>query len=530
MMESQPNHAANFGFSPVLAADMRQKGIDLAITRRILDKINQGVYDHFEPIRVSGLPEVDGKKVIDLTADLTWTLDLTTARRNIDRLGLDIDLTAFGRVTGAAISFTKVDLARLGVYLYPVTSYGILNGGSASSYFDFKKNQGLNERLLQICRPQFEILANLAKDKAKGLAPAFINPDGTPGPSFIELKMRAVLIAALKYQVSVARRPCLAPMFQMTSVDNNQEIQEAYREYQNSPYLRELISATGIQITEVKTGVQPMLAAYTPSRQGRPKNVFTTAYGAVNNTLPMPGGHGQNFEVLRQVYRDLFNSGIRFIYLGNVDNLGYTVNPVTLALIALNHKTAGFEFAFRTAVDVKGGILIYDQQSRLNCADIGPAISATAVLEAEKSGKSILFNCATGLFDLEYLVDHLETISENLPMRISDQDKDAGQYSQAEQVTWEIIGILDDFLIFGIDKYQRFLAAKLVLESLMASGVGLNHPEYPTDPDPKNDLKTIAQKLNRGLEYNLATIYGLKKSGARWQPRTPAELSDAFRK
>ena len=39
---------------------------------------------------------------------------------------------------------------------------------------------------------------------------------------------------------------------------------------------------------------------------------------------------------------------------------------------------------------------------------------------------------------------------QNLPVRFSDQDKDAGRYSQAEQVTWEIIGMLEDFISLAL--------------------------------------------------------------------------------
>jgi UTP--glucose-1-phosphate uridylyltransferase len=527
MTQANQNHHENCGFSAEIAADMRSKGIDLQITRRILDKFNQGAYDHIEPVKVSGIPEVDGKTIFDLSGDITVELELTTAQRNIDRLGLAIDLTQIGRSDQNRIVFTRTELTRLGIMLYPVVSYGVLNGGSASSYFDLKKNLGFNEKLFEISRTEFAALAAVAKDKAKGLAPAYINRDGSIGPTFIELKMRAVLIQILNYQLNVGKSRCLEPMFQMTSVYNNDLISEAYLDFKDSPYLHDLISATGVDITACKTGIQPMLAAFTHSRKGRPKSVFTNAYGQAGNTLPMPGGHGQNFEILRDVYQELFALGIRFVYLGNVDNLGYTVDPTSLALIALYHKQAGFDFSFRTAVDIKGGILIYDQYNRLNCADIGPAISPAEVFEAEKSGKSILFNCATGLFNLEYLIGHLDSILENLPVRITDQDKDAGLYSQAEQVTWEIIGMLDNFMIFGVDKYDRFLAAKLVLEGLMASGVGLTHPKYPTDPDhPKNDLKGIALKLNHGLERKLETVYGMKKVGERWQPFSIAELKE----
>jgi UDP-N-acetylglucosamine pyrophosphorylase len=276
--------------------------------------------------------------------------------------------------------------------------------------------------------------------------------------------------------------------------------------------------------TDVLTGVQPMLAAYTHSSFGRPKDVFTTAYGQENTPLPMPGGHGQNFQILRDCYHRLYASGIRMVYLGNVDNLGFTVDPVAVALVALQGKTGGFEFAFRTVVDTKGGVLVIDQNKRLNCADLGVAISQEEMLTAEESGKQILFNCATGLFDLEYLVSHLEVISANLPLRFSDQDKDAGRYSQAEQVTWEIIGMLDDFYIFGIDKYDRFLAAKIALETLMASGVGLTELRATAAPDWAKDLKEAAGKLHAGLQQKLATAYGLKKVDGRWVPKAVSEL------
>ena len=523
------NDTENYGFPPELAQVMREQKIDLQLTRKILDKYNQGAYDHIQPVVVSELPKVDGKTIIDVTRNLSLTMDLETARTNLARLGVELDLDQFAKATGSTITFDRKGLVNLGILLYPSLAYGILNGGSASSYFDRKRNESFNPVLYQICIKESEILKKSAPEKAKGLVPAFINPDGTPGPSFIELKMRSLLIETLRYQWQTGTKvPALAPLYQMTSIHNNATIQAAYDDYRSSPYLQPLIEATGTDITQALTGVQPMLAALTHSKLGRPKEIFTEAYGKPNQVLPMPGGHGQNFEILKEVYRDLLHQGKRYIYLGNVDNLGYTVDPVSLALIALQRKQAGFEFSFRTAVDIKGGILIRDQYNRLNCADIGPAISPDEVLRAESLGTDILFNCATGLFDLEYLVENLDRIIEHLPVRITDQDKDAGMYSQAEQVTWEVISLLDDFLIFGVNKYERFLAAKLVLENLMASGIGLEHPDYPTSDDPKTDFKAIAIQLNKGLENRLKTVYGMKKSGSRWIPLTPEELIAEF--
>lgn len=515
----------NYDLPAALVADMEHKGIDVDLTSKILAQFNAGKYDKVEPIKVSNIPMVDGRVILDMTGDITETLDLATAQKNIDGLGLKIDLTQIGTVHRSEITFDKASLTRLGIMLSPVLAYGILNGGSASSYIDYKKNKTFNETLFEICHNEFNILEKISRGKAKGLTPAFINQDGTPGPSFIELKMRALLINILKYQVTLQKRPeVLLPMFQMTSVYNDQEIREAYAEYRKSDLLTELSQETKVDITAVKTGIQPMLAAFSPSSAGKPKTIFTHANGSENSALPMPGGHGQNFIILRNVYRELLANGIQFIYLGNVDNLGFTVDPVGFAIMALRNKQAGFEFAFRTVVDVKGGVLIEDQYHRLNCADIGPAISKTEVLNAEKSGKKILFNCAIGLFNLEYLVKDLDHIIDNLPMRFSDQDKDAGVYSQAEQVTWEIIGMLDDFLIFGVDKYERFLAAKMLLEGLMTSGIGLDNPAYPLDPDPEKDLKAMAVKLNQGLQTKLTSVYGMKQAGGRWIPKTVAEL------
>ncbi|MCL6588392.1 MAG: UTP--glucose-1-phosphate uridylyltransferase [Firmicutes bacterium] len=520
----------NYNLHPDLVEDMKRKGIDIDLTLKILNQFNAGIYDHVEPVKVRNIPEVDGRTILDMTGNINLRLNYGAAQKNIDSLGLTIDLSKIGSVKDTEIFFDKAALRRLGTLLYPVLAYGILNGGSASSYIDLKKNQDFNKTLFQICQKEFTVLAEISKGKAKGITPAFINQDGTPGPSFIELKMRALLIEILRYQTSVSRQPeLLLPMFQMTSVYNDQEIKDAYAQYRESDLIAGLARETKVDITAVRTGVQPMLAAFSPGSAGKPKTIFDKAFGRENCALPMPGGHGQNFIILRDVYRELLARGVKFICLGNVDNLGFTVDPVSLAILALENKQAGFEFAFRTVVDVKGGVLIEDQRGRLNCADIGPAISKAEVLAAEKSGKKILFNCAIGLFNLKYLTENLDYIIENLPMRFSDQDKDAGVYSQAEQVTWEIIGILDDFLIFGVDKYERFLAAKMLLEGLMTSGAGLDNPAYPTDPDPEKDLKTLARKLNGGLWAKLSTVYGMKQTGGHWVPKTVAELKQEFK-
>ncbi len=509
-----------------LARELERNGIDATLTLKILANYNAGCYDSVQPVLVSDLPVIDGETILDLSGEYSWTMPLEKAKASLARFPeLPLSAEDFGRPAGERITFTRRGLTQLGLRLLPLVGFGILNGGSATSYADYKRNSAFGAKILEISGPLFERMADLSRGRAKGLTPAFLQPDGSPGASYIELKMRSLLIQVLQHQQSTGdRAPVLFPLFQMTSMNNTEEVIEAYRVYRASPLLSELIDATGVDMTRVETGIQPLIAAYTHSRYGRPKRLFTEAYGKQGAVLPLPGGHGQNFTVLRDIYRSLHASGKRFVQLGNVDNLGNTLNLAELALLALSGKQAGFDFAFKTPIDVKGGILVVDQRNRLDCADIGPAISHEEVHHAESLGKDILFNCATGLFNLDYLTQNIDNIIDNLPMRWSDQDKDAGHYSQAEQVTWEIIGMLDDFFIFGVKKTERFLAAKLLLECLMTSGIGLDRPDYPTDPVEARSPRHIAEQLNEGLVGRLQTVYGMERAAGRWEPKPVARL------
>lgn len=524
-----------------LVEDMQQKKIDVELTLSILENYNNGRYDHIQPVEVESIPAVDGKTILDMTHPVSLRLSRRSVEERLDQLGAadmvpdNVRRRVFGEQDGDAVVLDRGALELLGTELLPLLSYGILNGGSATSYADRTKNNGFNSELFSLLEPEFDRIAALSSGKAKGLTPGFVNPDGSPGPSFIELKMRALLIEALQRKAlsgssdgntrgGASTLPGL-PLFQMTSVSNNAEVAAAYDAYRDSPLLKPLMEATGADPTRAETAVQPLIAAYTHSEEGRPKRVFDRAGGRVNSSLALPGGHGQNFAVLKDVYRRLLEMGKRFVYLGNVDNLGFTADPVELAFLALSGRQAGFDFAFRTPVDVKGGILVKDRNSGLTCADIGPAVSTEEMLRAEESGAGILFNCATGLFDLQYLVSHLDRIIRDLPTRFSDQNKDAGRYSQAEQVTWEILGMLDNFLVFGVDKWKRFLAAKLLMETLMTSGVKLDDRRYPRSDDPAADLHGTAEKLHAGLADRLKRVYGMSLEGDRWVPAPPQETA-----
>lgn len=508
--------------SSQFAADMREKGIDIELSLSILDKYNAGYFDSMKPVIATGLPNIDGKTVIAIDSEsrkhLHYEMPIEFARERLTRAGLSLPDSV--SIDEGKARFDSQTLRDIGKALLPRTAYGVLNGGSATSYADKKKNAAFGPDVTSALSSGFEALAPLCKGRSKGLTPAYLNPDGTPGFSFLELKMRARLLAIKEWlsghtvemgdagiKLLKVAGDRFMPLFQMTSVYNHKELADAWETLARSDALAPLAAELNLEPAVWRSGIQPMISAFTHSIEGRPKRLFDKAYGCPNSALALPGGHGQNFLILKSVYESLLADGIKFAYIGNVDNIGYVPDPLAIALLTLSGKPAAFEFSRRTAVDVKGGILVETKDGR-TVADIGPAIAWDRVLELERDGTPVLFNCATGLFDLEWLVPRLEDIASQLPTRFTDQDKDTGKYSQAEQVTWEVTGILPDFLSLVVEKQERFIAAKLLAETLMNSGVAMDilPPE----------LSTTSKTLLAGQARILSRVCGLTLENGRW--------------
>lgn len=496
---------------------MLRKGVDVELTLAVLNRLNSNDYTS-EPAIVNSIPDPEDPAVVDCRGNFTWEISCGGAQEALEDLNISARISDYGTVQNGVVQFSREGLARLGQHMLPLVSSGILNGGSATSYADRLKNQAINVELFALYEDRFHRLVSQFSELPKGLSPGFIQPDESPGPSFIEIKMRGLLIkGALAKKKSInCPEDALFPLFQMTSTSTNSHIESAYRNYRESPMLEQLIRYSRIDITAVETGIQPLITAF--SREGDRWSIFSEAYGEKNSVLPLPGGHGQCFFTLNSIFRDLRKRGKRFVQIGNVDNLGNTPDPSIIAILALTRKPAGFEFAFKTPVDVKGGILVRDDAGKLNCADIGPAISSHEVAAAESGGAEILFNCATGIFSLDYLVEHIDRIIGGIPLRVSHQKKDAGEYSQAEQITWEVLSLIDDPIIFGVDKYERFLAAKMFVECMMTSGIGLSESGFPRSDDPGRDLYKVGRRLHQGLTSLLTSVYGMALKDRRWTP------------
>jgi hypothetical protein len=502
-----------------LQARFAEIGADWAFSKDVLDRLNGG-HLAAPPATVAGFPPLDGRQILDLRGDGPWT---------VNRAGAEAALKSLfpGEVpalpgTGPTVDLDTQTLETLGLRLSQVTAFGVLNGGMATSYVDSKKNQALGAGLYAIYRADLERMGEAAAGEPKGITPAFVQADGTPGPSYLELKLRVLCQINLAAKKAGAAGPGLQ-LFQMTSHSTDAALRSALAAFARSPVLADLLAHAPRPLSETPTAVQELVGTFTPAKDGQPRKFFLVKRDGRDVPYALPGGHGQNFRVLRKVYTDLLAAGYRYTYLGNVDNLGFLPSLKGLALLALSGAPAAFDFAFKTPVDVKGGVLYREASGHLNCADIGVAIAADQVKAAEKSGVPILFNCATGLFDLKRLVADLDRITRNLPVRLSEQDKDVGRYAQAEQVTWEVIGLLDGPLIFGIEKNRRFLAAKLLLDCLLTSGLHWDDPRFK-QPDLV-PFRALSEGLNAGLQALLEGPLGFRREGKRWVPLTEAEIS-----
>ncbi len=511
--------------SEELLADLRSKGVDIDRTLRILELVNQNP-QALSPIAMNHrLPAEADRRITDRTALEGIEIPRSLATEAFERLNLSRNIDEFAQARGETYYFSSQALRTLGILLYPQVGYGVLNGGSATTYADEKKNRAIDEGAFESLREDFYTIADRVKNLPKGITPAYVERDGSPGPSFLLLKMRSLLIHALEYRLLTGdtETPVL-PFFQMTSLATDGPLEEAYQRYRHDPLLTELIAQTRSDPTNVESAQQGLLAALSGGHLGWPRRIFDRAYGQNNRGLALPGGHGENFRVLEPVYRNLRKGGIRFVYLGNVDNSGFTVDPVEIALLALRGSEGAFNFSWRTPLDVKGGVLVETEEGRLSVADIGQAISAEEVAEQERRGGKVLFNCATGLFDLDYLVPHLDTIRDELPIRLSEQDKEAGRYAQAEQTTWEVLSLMKHPLILAVAKERRFIAAKMLMETLLAGPLG-EKIEKSSQISP--GLRKTAALLRRGMEHLLETEFGFTAPDAQGRRRalTVAELT-----
>lgn len=475
-------------------------------------------------IDFAGFPPDNDSNITGSVEHLSCSWDKTA--RLLKDIDKKIEINDYAEKEGNSAVFDSSGLILLGLRLLPHTAYGILNGGSASSYADRKKNCAFHPGLFQNLEKVFGRMAGEVRGKPKSQTPAYLNPDSSPGYTYIELKLRNLLLCVKEYCRTFSSFPAKGlPVFQMTSGGNNAEVDKFQKTLSKSPILENLIDFCSFSPLPIKTGVQPQLAALDISALNGIYQPFICSVDGKKAPLPMPGGHGENFNCLKKIYRQMNSENIRIACLTNSDNLGSTLNLKENALMVLWQADAAFEFSVKTPIDVKGGVLIYDKALGLTCADIGAAIPGTLVKKASGEGSPVLFNCANGIFNLEYLNNNIEQIIENLPVRISVQDKDTGRYCQAEQITWEVIGLVPRPIIFKVSKYERFLASKLLVENFLMSGHGIN---YLKNHEPGSEMTLSAEKLHSSFILKMNREYLMKIINRKWQSRDSEKGNNIF--
>jgi hypothetical protein len=493
--------------------------MDWEFTNKILKALNEGTLVS-PPVQWAEFPSL-GQNILDRRSPGALVVSRPQLESVLERFLPRSDRNRWLSGAGDWVTVTSAQMEELGLAIVPFTAFGVLNGGMATSYADTKKNRGFVPALFERLQAPLEAAAKNFGHLPKGITPAFFQPDGTAGPTYLELKLRHLLMLNGAARRQGHQGPGMK-LFQMTSDSTDGAIRNAWATLKASPTLCDLLDLTPDDLAESPTAVQDLVGTFTPRDTKLPRRLFTLERDGKQVPYALPAGHGQNFRVLGPIYRQLEREGYRYVYLGNIDNLGYLPSLASLATLALRGAPAGFDFSFKTPLDTKGGVLYRQPDGRLNCADLGVAIDAKQVNSAEAAGTPILFNCATGLFDLAQLNANLPVIIEKLPVRVSEQDKDAGRYAQAEQVTWEVIGLLDEPLIFGVEKQRRFLAAKLMLDCFLTSGLILDDIVAPDSALAA--LQTVSRSLNNGLVALLSGPLAMKLVEHRWVPLSRNEI------
>ncbi|MEI8092790.1 MAG: UTP--glucose-1-phosphate uridylyltransferase [Spirochaetales bacterium] len=477
--------------------------MDWQFTNQILEALNNGTLVS-PPVQLAEFPGL-GDLILDFRSESPLTVDRAEAQRLLNRELPGSETT---------VKLGVAELEEIGLSLVPRTAFGVLNGGMATSYADTKKNRAFGPELFELWKPSLDAAVRNFGHLPKGITPGFFQKDGTPGPTYLELKLRHLALLNLAAREAGHTGPGMK-LFQMTSASTDAPLREAWPRLKESPALSELLGEYPIDLADSPTAVQDLVGTFALAPEGLSWRVFEVEKQGQRVPYALPAGHGQNFRVLRTIYEGLKSQGYRYVYLGNIDNLGYLPSLRGLAVLELLKRPAAFDFCFKTPLDVKGGVLYRQPDGRLNCADIGVALDVKRVQEAETAGTPILFNCATGLFDLDYLCANLDRILELLPVRVSDQDKDIGRYSQAEQVTWEVIGLIDRPLIYGVEKRRRFLAAKLLMDCFLSSGL---LDERHAKMEGLQSYLRVSQVLNGGLDELLEGPLGFERKNGLWKP------------
>lgn len=172
--------------------------IDKAASEALLRRLNRGEAspasgESWESVQFDGRTVVDSKSLEKLYIEPRHRSNLASLLSSGHAETLLQSLAPAGFLDQAG-------LEALGLELLPLASFGILNGGAATSYVDISKNTAAYGDYFKTAEGLFKKLAGELAGKPKGLAPAFFNSDGSSGPSFLALKLHNLALLGDRYK------------------------------------------------------------------------------------------------------------------------------------------------------------------------------------------------------------------------------------------------------------------------------------------------------------------------------------------
>jgi len=101
------------------------------------------------------LPSEGDRRITDRTELGGIEIPTPMAAEAFEKLNLSRALKEFAEDRGKTYYFSPQGLRTLGILLYPQVGYGVLNGGSATTYADEKKNRSIDEGAFEVLQDDF---------------------------------------------------------------------------------------------------------------------------------------------------------------------------------------------------------------------------------------------------------------------------------------------------------------------------------------------------------------------------------------
>ena len=152
--------------------------------------------------------------------------------------------------------------------------------------------------------------------------------------TFLDIICKQVISLNVKYTTNI-------PLVFMNSLNTESETKKICQEYEKH-----------IEIHHFNQNFLP--------RMSTSFNPLATEYNDSEKILWYPPGHGDIYQALRQseVFKQLENLGIKYLFISNSDNLGATIDLAILQSMYDSRKDFIMEVVPKTLADVKGGSLI----------------------------------------------------------------------------------------------------------------------------------------------------------------------------